>query len=343
MPKQYYAALLNDEWAFSVGLHALGHAAFGIAHRIPEGKMPVINVFLAPSDVLAEFKQAAKQWALAHSDSTILSNILDPMTTGEHTTEERLQRVKETKAADLENLLAGLLTDKDLSELPEFKDILRKCKQLEHYDPYEGSDEEHDFLLRSDLPVAPRNEAASRQLIIQAFQGDTQDHALPNAIVRASIRLGAKLGFEYSGLVTYQDKEGHTYPPVSSHDYKILSVSELDRYTRLGESLSADTSVRSETIFRADGVSPLVFYAFGNENQVKTYVSDLPIWRRVLPETPDVSEGSDAGNVSDEEPEFKGFGDDDQDALKAINELTRVLLAEKRDAAPPTATLPGPQ
>lgn len=332
-------AVLNKDIPFGRSLNALAHMCLGIGHRIPEGKMPSVEVYFADNGSIHRLRHEFKLHA-SGAPGFVLSDFINTMTEG--TAEDQLRRTADTPRESLQYYGVTICTDNIAGRF--IKGVLGGTNRaLVGYKPFVSTPEQREFEFTGVRAGADRGDSMPPHKASIILSKLLPPAELVNLVPIASIEIGRKADISSLRLLNFVDADGEQHPGISYHPFTILTVKSQSKLESMAQKACAMKDIASSSLVNAEGITALTC-VFGLRELVEDCISkkDTSLLSKEITEgdlmPPEVVGALPSGVMPEDDPApaeamKKALPDEkaakvDSDPAGAVGELTGKAVAK---------------
>jgi hypothetical protein len=271
--------VLNHEIPFGRALNASAHTVLGMGHRISEGKVPDIYVFMGTNTEMREFRRVANQIYANNTAAALYADFTSTMIGG--TTEEQLLKTSITPESEMDYFAVSICADDAV--LACLAPIISKLTLLPGYKPQLNTEAESEFDFLS-APILPDNHdqiyqqyATHKAALVFNKKQDIAKSI--NAMVTACLDVGKRAELMALHLLMYTNADGGKHPNISYHAFPIITAKNQGKLEALVTEVAENETLIFSAVNDHDAVLNVVCI-FGDAAAVNIYTKQCSLWNR---------------------------------------------------------------
>lgn len=275
--------LNKEEKNFGHVLNGLCHIAFGLAHKIPSGKLPKITVKFASASEIYNFRQAAHSLHIKNKSSTFYSDFVSAMNSVMEF-EKHVEYIKQISEKDLTYLGVCFCANQNLTDaLTSSCNVGSTLRGYKSYSPALSENTQFDFA-PGEKPADQKPDVRKKMVI--SLHPKESISTLLNPMITAAIEVGRTTPRKLLYLMPWVDKDDNEHFNISLHPFPILMASSLTKQQELVDELKRGASPFYSHVNTDSSGNPLAICAFGDLDPLSALFGKTRcgLWRKGVTE-----------------------------------------------------------
>lgn len=275
-------SVFNTSIPFGRAINAMAHTALGMGHRIPNAKIPIIDVYHASNDIIREFKYAANKIYQSDLKNVLYADFISTMV-GCSSTGDQLLKTNNTKENELDYFAVTICAEGSI--LSALNPILEKLTCLSSKATKNNYAElaEFDFIteptyLQNDDPIYAQYEKYKISLVANKTSDMPET---TSSMLIACLDVGGKADLVSLHLLVYIDADDCKHANISYHSFPILTARNQGRLEMLALEVKNDNRIISSVRSGEDN-RVLSVCLFGEAEIINSYTKSCSLWNKEL-------------------------------------------------------------